>query len=222
MNTPFSDVQFFDVFRQYNDAVFPFHILLLALALSATLMAIRPFPKSDKLINLILVFFWLWMGVIYHIGFFTRINPVAYGFGISFIIQALLITYFGVVRNRIQFDCKRDVYGIAGLVMITYSLFIYPLLGIAGGHTYPVAPTFGLPCPTTIFTFGIFLLSIRKFPLSLLVIPFAWSLLGISAAINFGVLEDWFLPIAGFITVTLLIRKNRRSQQTKILSHDHL
>jgi hypothetical protein len=214
MKAPFSADQFFDVFRQYNEAIFPFHILLLALAVSTTLMAVRPFPKSNRLISLILVFFWLWMGVIYHIGFFSRINPVAYGFGFSFIIQALLISYFGLVRNRILFACKRNAYGIAGLGMITYSLFIYPLLGIAGGHAYPEAPTFGLPCPTTIFTFGIFLMSVRKFPLVLLLIPFLWSVLGISAAYNFGVLEDWFLPISGIVTVILMIRKNRMSKHS--------
>lgn len=28
------------------------------------------------------------------------------------------------------------------------------------GDGYPLSPTFGLPCPTTIFTFGIFLLAV--------------------------------------------------------------
>lgn len=46
-----------------------------------------------------------------------------------------------------------------------------PSLGVAIGHTYPAQPTFGLPCPTTIFTFGLLLWVRPPVPWSLLVIP---------------------------------------------------
>ena len=37
------------------------------------------------------------------------------------------------------------------------------------------------PCPVTIFTFGLFLLTVRRFSYWLLIIPFVWSLIGGSA-----------------------------------------
>jgi hypothetical protein len=65
------------------------------------------------------------------------------------------------------------------------------------------------PCPTTIFTFGILLWTIKKVPAYLLVIPFLWSIVGISAAINLRVPQDYGLVVAGFLGTILILIQNR-------------
>jgi hypothetical protein len=89
-------------------------------------------------------------------------------------------------------------------------MLVYPLLGTLLGHGYPRSPSFGVaPCPTTIFSFGLLLLTSAKVPRSVLVIPFLWSLLGFTAALLLGVREDSGLLVAGVLSVALLLWRDR-------------
>ena len=90
MNIPFTSEQFLEVFKQYNEAVFPMHILFYLLGFIIIYSTIKPNQKSNRFINLIMVFFWLWMGIVYHIIFFSLINKLAYLFGSLFIVQGIL------------------------------------------------------------------------------------------------------------------------------------
>jgi hypothetical protein len=85
------------------------------------------------------------------------------------------------------------------------------VLGQLSGHSYPYSPTFGLPCPTTIFTFGILLFADKKFNILLLLIPLIWSVIGFGAALNFSVFEDYGLLIAGITGFLLLMVYNKKS-----------
>lgn len=85
------------------------------------------------------------------------------------------------------------------------ALFGYPLLGYLFGHIYPYLRTFGVPCPTTIFTFGVLICSENKVPKVILLVPFVWSLLGFSAAAKLGIQEDTALLVTGFISTVILL-----------------
>jgi hypothetical protein len=89
-------------------------------------------------------------------------------------------------------------------------MLIYPILGQLLGHLYPRCPTFGVPCPTTIFTFGMLLWTIGKVPKYVLIIPLLWSIIGFSAAINLGIKEDIGLLIAGLVATFMILYKDRK------------
>lgn len=211
MNPPFTISQFLKVFEDYNNAVFPAQILFYLIAAAVTFFAIR--KKHSAITGSVISFFWLWMGIVYHIAFFTSINKAAYVFGIFFIIQSLLTLYF-VIRKKLSFAFKPDLYGLTGLILIFYALIIYPVIGILAGHGYPQSPLLGLPCPTAIFTFGLFLMSDKKFPVTLLIIPFLWSVLGFTAAINFGIKEDTGLLVSGILALIMILYKNRKPEKS--------
>jgi len=87
---------------------------------------------------------------------------------------------------------------------------------MAFGHRYPRVPTFGLPCPTTIFTLGILLLASFPFPKSVFIVPFLWSVVGTSAAFQLGVLQDLSLLVSGLLGLRgmvygTLLKKNEIS-----------
>ncbi len=222
MNPPFTIEQFFEVFKNYNEAVFPMHIVLYLISAFAVYLALNPNPKYDKIVSIILACLWLWMGAVYHFIFFTTINQAAYLFGAFFIIQSVLFLIFGVFQNRLSFHFRSDKYGITGMSLIVFALIIYPALGYFFGNIYPSAPTFGLPCPTTIFTFGFLLLNVKKCPFAIIIIPFIWSVIGFMAAFQFGILEDTGLFAAGLITISLLLYRNKMlptSKQTESSEH---
>ncbi len=210
MGLPFTKDEFIEVFRKYNLAVFPMQLLLYLFALATIYLLIHPGSKSSKTINAVLSFLWIWMGVVYHLVYFSSINKAAILFGSLFVFEGLLFLYFGVLRNRISFEFHKDIFGSTGIGLILLALIIYPVLGIILGHTYPFAPGFGLPCPTTIFTFG-FLLQIRgKSPLFMYVIPLVWSVIGFTAAFNLGIKEDTVLLFSGLVTFAMLLYKKAR------------
>ena len=209
MNLPFTTAEFFEVFAAYNQAVFPVQFILIGLSLVGLYLLIRRKKEAGKYVNGFLALLWLWMAIVYHLVFFSSINPAAILFGVLFIVQGGIFLLYGFFRNRISYRIENNVYGVAGMSMIVYSILLYPLLGWWNGHIYPASPTFGLPCPTTIFTFGILLFSISRLPWFILIIPVIWSIVGFSAALNFGMMEDGGLLIAGILTYVLLWTKNR-------------
>jgi hypothetical protein len=214
MNLPFSVEQFFSVFEQYHQAVWPMPIALNLLGIVAVFLAFRKTRELNRSIAAILSFFWFWIGIAYHFAFFTAINPAAYAFATLFVIQGILFMMFGVFKKRLSFGFKLNAYGITGALLILYAMVIYPLLGYALGHDYPRTPTFGLPCPTTIFTFGLLLWTDVKVPKVVLIIPFLWSIIGFMAAVNLGVLQDIGLLVAGLVGTTLVMLRDRQSLKT--------
>jgi Family of unknown function (DUF6064) len=213
---PFSTEQFFQVFEKYNQAVYPIQFGLILVAVVAILLATsRKFSRS-KIISGLLGVLWLWTGVVYHLIFFTAISPPAYLFGTLFIFQGLLFLYEGVARNRLSFRASRGFDGILGAVFIAYALVIYPLIGYGLGRIFPSSPTFGTPCPTTIFTFSLLLWADRKISLRLLIIPVLWSIVGTSAALSFGVTEDFGLLVAAIMGTAAIVQHNLTLKITQI------
>ena len=242
MNIPFTPQQFMDVFLNYNLSVWPMQIVLNLLALVAVWFCWKQTKFSSRIVAFILTLLWFWTGIVYHLHFFSEINPAAYLFGTLFVAQGLIFMYAGVVRGgypgqmgnkghrenqgsgdlnlsgALVFGLQMDLAGSLGLIMVLYALIIYPLLGHALGHVYPRSPTFGLPCPTTIFTFGLLLWTGYRgtgrkalpLPVWVYIIPFIWALIGLSAVFRLGIYEDLGLIISGMIAVAVLIRRARR------------
>lgn len=206
---PFTTEQFLEVILRYNQAVWPMQIVLYILAAVLVWHAARQAGR-DRWVVLILGMLWAWMGVAYHWLFFTEINPAAWAFGGFFVLQGVLFVTAG---RGIAFRFEADASGWTGLVFLLYALVLYPVLGALAGHPYPDGPTFGLPCPTTIATFGALLWATRRVPVWLLVIPALWALIGTSAAVRFGILEDYGLLVAGVVGTLMILARNRRLRE---------
>jgi len=210
MSLPFSVGQFLGIFEKYNLAVWPMQIVLVLMAVLALILSLKKISYSDKTISIILGFFWLWIGIVYHLAYFTAINTAAYLFGALFIIQGLIFLFAGGIQSKLSFKFQSTFYGIVGSLFIVYALIIYPILGYSFGHAYPRNPTFGLPCPTTIFTFGLLLWTDKIVLKYVLVIPLIWSIIGFGAALSLGVKEDFGLLIAGVLGFVLIFIRDRR------------
>ena len=205
---PFTIDEFLGEFERYNVAVWPAQLLLYALGILAICLALQRKADFSKVVSLILALFWIWMGLVYHFWFFSAINGAALLFAAFFVLQGILFFISGVWKHKLRFRFTPDPFAIIGGAFLIYALVIYPALGHWLGHQHPAAPTFGLPCPTTIFTFGMLLWTNRRVPLYLLPIPFAWSLLGMSAAISLGTTEDYGLLVAGLVGSSLIILRD--------------
>ena len=89
----------------------------------------------------------------------------------------------------------------------------YQILGYYLDHIYPKFFAVGLvPCPTTIFTFGIFVIINTKIPPKYVAIPFVISLGGFLAAYN-GIYEDIGLIILGIWGTILIMKRNSQIER---------
>jgi len=211
MKLPFTTDEFFKIFEKYNLAVWPMQYVSVIMAMIAIFLAVKKTSYSSGAISLILSFLWLWMGAVYHLSFFASINEAAYAFGGIFIFQGILFLFPGFYPYQLSFRFKKDIYGITGGIFMLFALLVYPFIGYCLGHVYPLSPTFGLPCPTTIFTFGLMLWLDKKCPVYFLIIPLLWSVLGSTASISLGVKEDMALGVTGIIAFVMILYKNRKT-----------
>lgn len=210
---PFTTDQFLEVFEVYNIAMWPVQLIAYLIGAFIIYLTFKKERRSDLYLNGFLSLFWLWTGIAYHIMFFAEINPLAYIFGVLFILQGVAFLLIEITDVKLRYEFKKDIYSITGMVFILYSIIIYPLIGYSFGHVYPQSPMFGVaPCPTTIFTFGVLLQAKEKVPFWLLVIPGLWSLIGFSAAFQLGIYEDIGLIVAGVLGVGMMIFKNYKSK----------
>jgi len=214
MEIPFTIEQFFSIFKTYNEAIWPAQIVAYVLGLAVVIALIKKVRWSDQFIAGALALFWIWMGAVYHIVHFSAINPVARVFGVLFIVQGIILAVLGIILCRLDFGRTERLNVIVGSLFIVFSMLFYPLLGYAFGHRYPAAPMFGVaPCPATIFTFGVFLFARTRIPWYLFILPLLWSIVGMSAAINLRVPQDYGLVVAGIIGTIMILVNNRKRKE---------
>lgn len=195
MRIPFTTEQFWQVFMSYNIAVFPLQLLLLCLGLSAALLLLTNWRGKNFYAGYILGAVWLWIGVVYHIIFFTAICVPAFVFGALFILEGLLIL-FCVLTHKLSFAADFSAIKLLGYFFVFYGLIIYPIVGYSLENELVRLISIGLPCPSTIFAFGFLMLADKKMPGYLLIIPSLWALVGVSAAINLGIYQDLMILVA--------------------------
>ncbi len=203
---PFTAEQFFDVFRAYNQAVWPAQIVLVGLAVAAVVIVALQRAWSGRAVSAVLAFLWAWIAVAYHLTYFAAINPLAYAFAGVSAVGAWVFAWQGVAKGRLQFRFTRSGRVAFGVVLIVFALVVYPAWSAFAGHRYPAMPTFGLPCPTTLFTIGMLALLAPPYPRSALVVPVLWCLVGAQAAFLLDVPQDLGLLVAAAFGVLLIVR----------------
>ena len=210
MDLPFTSDQFFDVLGNYNRSLWPVAIALWIYAVSAVGLLAARSDRRNRFLVAMLAVQWAWAGVAYHAWFFTAINPAAWLFAALFIVEGGLLVWFGVVHDRLRFSPTGSVRHAVAWTLIVYAL-VYPVLAQAEGHAFPRVPTFGVPCPTTILTVGLFLAADAPVPTAVALIPVGWALVGGSAAVLLGVRTDFMLWAAAIALVGLRPSTHPRS-----------
>ena len=212
MPLPFTREQFFDSLAAYNEALWPAAVALwLASVIAARRLSAR--RPHDRWISALLAGHWAWSALAYHAAFFTRINPAAWLFAALFLVQAVLFVRVGVVQRRLSFAPWGHAWAPLAWGLIGYSL-AYPAINALDHLSLSRIPTFGLPCPTTIFTAGVLMLATPRSG-RLSTIPVIWSAIGGSAAFLLGVHADLALPIAGMALAIFSLRRTTPAAESR-------
>jgi hypothetical protein len=204
MQLPFTREQFFDLFAAYNEALWPAAVALWAASAAICALRLSACRPGDRWISALLVGHWAWSALAYHVAFFTRINPAAWFFAALSSARPSSSSArgwcSGVCRSRRGVTRGRHWRGASA-----YSL-AYPAINALDHLSLLRIPTFGVPCPTTIFTAGVLMLATPR-SWSLSAVPVIWSAIGGSAAFLLGVHADVALPIAGMALGIFSVRR---------------
>jgi hypothetical protein len=190
---PFTRDAFFQVFADYNNAIWPAQALAYVIGVSSVAAMLVQRPIAGRIVLCLLATLWLFTGVVYQGDYFAAINPSAKVFALGFVAQAVLLLWCAFSPGARSFSRGSNQFWAWGLAI--FSLFIYPALGAAFGHVFPAAPTFGVT------------LGLERAPGVLFVAPLLWAAVGSVAAFKLGVTQDWALPLSAIVAVW------RRSRQ---------
>jgi Family of unknown function (DUF6064) len=198
----FSPRTYYRLFELYNAAVWPLQIVALALGLAILILIWRGPAWCGRAVAAILAVCWLFVASAYLLERYDTINWAARYFAIGFALQAVLLAWTGVVRDRLRFD-ERDVAARIGFAIVVYALAIHPLIAPLTGRPWAQAEIFGLaPDPTAIATLGM-LLATRRPRWHLLMLPLLWCAISGLTLWTMESPEAPMVPILAAITAGL-------------------
>lgn len=200
---PFDRVDFLQVFREYNEATWPAAILLPFAGMICVGLLLSHRPVARRTVVAIVGGMWAWTGIAYHIQFFSPLNPAALLFAVFCLAEAAMLFFASVDGLHVERPLL-DVDRMVGGLIMGSALVVYPALSSLAGHYYPEVPTFGAPCPTTIFTLGVLAWLHEELSWKYAVIPLLWAGISIVASLQFGMVEDLLLPFAAVVLLVLM------------------
>jgi hypothetical protein len=207
----FSPRTYYRMFELYHGGVWPFHVIVLASGVSIVLLARRKETWAQRTIAVVLAAWWLWVGVAFHLNRYATINWSAKYFAALFVIQALLLAWYGAARGGFRLELPRSTVHrmAAGLLVIAV---IYPIFGKLAGREWNQVELLGLtPDPTAIGTLALLGLSVPGSPRPLFIIPVIWCLIGAATLWALGSPETWVVIFSGLAGFLFAIRKPRAS-----------
>jgi len=120
----------------------------------------------------VLAVYWTWLACGYHLAFFQIIDPVALVFAAISLLASVLFLWLGVWRSALSFGLGFNGRRLAVGAVCACTVSAHQLVF---GQRLPAVPTFGLPCPATIFTFEILCVAEKPLPRSVLLAPALWA-----------------------------------------------
>jgi uncharacterized protein DUF6064 len=209
----FSPRTYYRMFELYHTQVWPIHLVVLGSTLAIAVLLRREEEWRDRAIAGLLAVWWVWVAIAFHFQRYATINWSARYFAALFVIQALLLAWFGVVRGRLRFRLSREpaVHMAAGLLL--FALVLEPIAGRIAGRAWRQVEMFGLtPDPTAIATLAFLALSTARPHQALIVIPAVWCAIGAATLWALGSPEAWLVLFAGLAGSILAVRHDASIQ----------
>ena len=176
----FSDRVYYRQFELYNDAIWPLHLIAIVFSLVIIYTLWKKPVWSGRLIAALLTVSWLWVAWAFLYERFYQIHVVANWYALGFVLQAGLITWYGVIKNQFtlseQSQLRTNIGHVLVLALLFISLIIYPFIAFLTGRSWLQFEMFSLtPDPTVLATIAI--LYLCKVSSMLYVIPIIWLLI---------------------------------------------
>jgi hypothetical protein len=193
----FSARTYYRLFELTNADMWPLQIITLAAGFAILVLIVRGAASGGRVVAAILAALWLLVAWAYMLQRYDPINFAARYYAAGFVIQAALLIWTGVIRDRLRFDAARWV----GIAFIVYALAVHPLIAPLSGRPWTQAEIFGLaPDPTVIAALGVLVAATRP-NLLLLFLPLLWCIISGLTLWTMESPEAPVIPLAAAIAV---------------------
>ena len=202
----FSPRTYYRLVERYNLALWPAHLLTLALGVTIAVLLRRSTPARSRAIAAMLVALWAWVGWAFVATRYATINWAAVWLAWLFAVEALLLGWLGVATGRLRFAGEQDARSRFGAALFALAMGLYPLLAPALGRGWTQAELFGIaPDPTVLGTMGLLLMTegSPRARWAALAPPVAWCLLSGATLLAMGSPEAWIVLAAGALALVL-------------------
>ena len=174
----FSPRTYYRMIERHNEAVWPAQLLTIALGVGILGALRRPSAQQGRLIAGILAILWIWVAWSFLLQRYVTINWAIEYIAPLFLLEALLLAWWGVVRGKLSFAVGSGAGGRLGTALLVVGLLLYPALAAIFGRPWKQAEVFGIaPDPTVVATAGLLLLTNSRFRWGLLPVPLLWCAL---------------------------------------------
>ena len=207
----FSPSTYYRLFELHNHAVWPAQIVALMLGLAVIGLWLRRGAWHGRAVAAILAACWLWVAGAYLFGRYDTINWAAKYFAAGFALEALLLVWAGIVRNRVVLPPPAGIAGWGGLAIFVFALCIQPLAAPLAGRPWSQIELFGIaPDPTAVATLGVLAAAGRP-PGWLFVLPGMWCALSGATLWTMGSPDALVTPAAALLALVLAGLRVRRA-----------
>ena len=195
---------FWKTIAYYNSATWIYQLLIIVAGLLLTVMLIKnPRPWVKMGMKLYMIFLYLWIAIAYYA---ICCDERSYNGALAmFWVVMATIWVWDAITGYTTFE-RTYKYDILSYVLLILP-FVYPLVSIARGLTFPGITSPVMPCSVTVFTIGLLLLFSRKVNMFLVLFLCHWSLIGLSKTYFFNIPEVFLLASATIPALYLFFRE---------------
>jgi len=174
----FSQTAYYRQFELYNQSIWPLHCVAILFALMIFYALWKNPVGAGRSVALLFVVSWVWVAWAFLYQRFYQIHVVADWYAFGFILQAGLIAWYGVIKNRFTLSVESRPKVKIGSGLLFIALVVYPFIAVISGRSWMQFEMFSLaPDPTVLATLAMLLF--YKASIILYVIPSIWILLSV-------------------------------------------
>jgi len=171
----FSSRTYNRLFELYHRDIWPLQVLAILGGVFMLLLLLRAQARHGRVIASFLAAAWLWVALAFHLQRYAKINWAASWFAGLFLLEALLLLWHGVIRDRLRLVPITHRAQWLGIALFVFALLIQPFVSVLSGRAWTQTELFGLtPDATAVGTLGVILVAGARVRLSLLFIPLLW------------------------------------------------
>lgn len=169
----FSETAYYRQFELYNQAIWPLHVVAVLFSLVTLYILWKKPVWAVRIITGLLVVSWLWVAWAFLYQRFYQIHVVANWYALGFVLQAGLLTWYGVLKNCLDRGISSQFRERLATALLALVLIGYPFIAVISGRSWMQFEMFSLaPDPSVLATLAI--LFFYKSPTVLYAIPIIW------------------------------------------------
>jgi uncharacterized protein DUF6064 len=200
----FSPQTYYRLFELYNAAIWPAHVVAIALGLAIGSLARRAGASRGRLIAALLAACWLWVAIAFCANRYATINWAAVYLAWAFGLESALLIWTGVLRGKLVFGPGKSAIARAGAGIFVFALLVAPLIGPLLGRPWRQVEIFGVaPDPTAVATLGILLLAQGQVRWELVLVPAIGCAVSGATLLAMHAPDFWVTPLAAALAVSL-------------------